>query len=152
MALINALKYSKDLKINCVEFWDMSHGAWNDWRATLKEQGLWGWFLVTCVSRNAFHDPWDECRFFEEMRSSANQYFDMLALTGDDCPLLSTYLSDILNDRGEADIISEPDIARTVRAELKDYIGFQRLGSKVSLNRFFGALKKYRYDVRPGWH
>ena len=96
VALVNALKYSEKLRINIAEFWDMSHGAWNDWRGNLKQHNLWGWFLVSCVAFNALHGPWEECRFFQEMKEAAEQYLHGLDLTDDQCPLLATFIEGIL--------------------------------------------------------
>ena len=36
--------------------------------------------------------------------------------------------------------------------DLASALCFNRLGVKISLNRFFGALRKYQHEVRTNWH
>jgi hypothetical protein len=152
VALVNALLYKKEVKLNLQVMWDFSHGGWNDWRQTLKDTGRWGWFLVSVVAMNALHGPWSECKFFSEMSEASLEYVQSLANSDVDCPLLGMYLEDILAESGEAHRISEPNISQLIAEDLKKFGGFRKMGDRVSLNRFFGAAQKFRKELRHSWH
>lgn len=46
------------LHLNVDEVFDMSHGAWDDEKLSLKDAGLQPWLLLAMVPVNLFDGPW----------------------------------------------------------------------------------------------
>lgn len=117
VSLFHYMAYNPGMRINCQVSWDFSHGTWNDWRGAVKSCGCWGWFLVSLVSFNAFHGPWGEARFFQEMVGASTEYLQMSKHELSEDPLLAAFLPDLLRDTGDEHRIGEEGLSATIMEE-----------------------------------
>ena len=95
VAAMNFLKHYCHL--NVLSFWDPNHGAWNDCKFVLKHVGLWCFVNLMALVFNLQHGPWDENRWFEELKAAAHEVKSHL---GPSTPLFQWLLPRILEDEG----------------------------------------------------
>ncbi|CAK0889119.1 unnamed protein product [Prorocentrum cordatum] len=145
------LSWLRSQQVNIFEAPDVNHGNWNDIRLALQQTGLWPFFLMQITAFNSFHGPWDESRFWHEVREAVSEYCSVSA-TAEGCPIFNYYLEAILRDMGCPERYKEKGIAEEIFGDLADSACFRRKGAKCSLNRFMGGLYKFRYEEKADWH
>lgn len=146
-----ALAFLKQQRLMCCwEVPDFSHGVWRDFQLALRHTGHWSFFLILITTMNIVHGPFEEQMNFADIKESIRSY--MVSADPESCPVFSSYLRQILKDWKMSERIHEADIARTVFELLPERPVFRRRGEKVSLNRFFHAVRKLEEEELPDWH
>ena len=58
----------------CLTIWcDFSHGSNNDVNGTIKDLGLWSFWLLMLVALNVPHGPWDDDVRFAQTREALQE-------------------------------------------------------------------------------
>ena len=95
LAALNFLKHHCGLNLR--SFWDPNHGAWNDCKFVLKQLGLWCFMNLMALVFNLQHGPWDDNRWYEELKNAAHEVKNHL---GPSTALFQWLLPRILEDAG----------------------------------------------------
>ena len=135
IAALNFLQRCK--AVNIEAFWDMSHGVWRDWNLNVKHLGLWGHVLLMTIVLNMPYGPWENARWYEELRGAAKEFFSMDVETD---PLFLSLMPAILRDRGESDRTLGDGVETELAQEVQSDEYLWKKGDKVGLCRFFGYI------------
>jgi hypothetical protein len=106
MAAVHYLMYSKGINIDMTP--DTSHGMWRDVQLSIKRAGHWSLLLLVTACFNIFHGPFEEDRFWHTVKDAVAEYF--LVADPHSCPIFQYYLPLILDDRDEAERLTEEGI------------------------------------------
>jgi hypothetical protein len=126
-------------RMNVEEVFDFSHNAWNDFKGTVKDCGLWDFFLMFLITVNVVHGPWGEDQRYQAVRDGVADCWKHL--TPESCPLFQDYHARILQEHG----LSEELGLQTAAQDLWKKLGctkmsFDKKGYKCNLNRYFHAF------------
>lgn len=135
---VSAINFAKRvLGINIDEFYDPSHGCWNDEKKTMGDVGLKSWLLLMMVAINVMDGPWaNNGRYnesWEALVALAKNVTDPMSL-----PLFVSLLPMMAI---EAKVpLDDPHLAAKVWKALFLNGPLSKKGYKCNLNRFYGFV------------
>lgn len=97
--------------------------------------------MLMNLARNTLYGPFMEGRRMREAREAVMEY---AAVAGPNCPIFSSLIPSMLDDKDEGFRMSERDIASTVWTEFLDAPIWNSSGSKLSVSRFCSMVTRPR--------
>lgn len=138
---------SRAARVNIMYLHDASHRLWNDVLLSLKSVGAWPAVLLLQLCFNMEHGPWDDARWFAQLREGAASYVALASPERDE--LFVGLLPLILADSGDADMVCDKDFTTELFHNLPSCCKIMQ--QKVGMSRWFGIVDAAS-SFLPVWH
>eukprot|EP00971_Amphidinium_carterae_P054426 1072187-Amphidinium_carterae.1 len=129
-----------------ISLWaDPSHCAWNDLKGSLKDVGLFGFWMMQMVVHNVPHGPWNDDARHQQLLEAWQEA--LASGNGDDNALFQRLLPDIQDELKTKVHFDNHDMSKEVWDYICEERPFQRKGCKSNLNRFFSTTHNARESL-----
>lgn len=140
------------MDINMTVITDWSHGAQNDMYDAMKDQHLWGYWIMMLVCYNMEHGPWaDDLRWAQIVDSWAEA---TRSFSPTEMPVFEEHLAMAVHEQGGDQAVmqsAEDGESLEMRMWRLMHSGWRAKGYKTCLIRFFATREKAA-TFGPWWH
>ncbi len=138
------------LKLRQISIPDPFHRLWNDTLSAARKAGFMGAILLTSITHNLAYGPWQNQKWFNELKESAQDYFQTAQHPEQDT-LFQSLLPHILRDRGVLDPSDERGSPEAAWELLRTADFLFTKGPKTATSRWFSWMEAMSY-WSVHWH
>lgn len=139
----NCFFLKRGLRLNVIAIGDFAHKVWNDCKVALGRARMWEIILLSSILFNVNFGPWDGSKWWRTCQEAASEYFGRVGSSK--CKLFLSMLPAIAHERSETHMMTDPQYAEDLWAELQSMEALQWKGPKMALCRWFSWHECYRF-------
>ena len=139
------------LGLNLTAYWGFSHGCQNDWKGTLHDLNLYGFWVLMLVVWNVASGPLQNRTRWQQLQEAWSAMCS--ALSAKTCPLYLDKVDAILHERGGLSSLTSEmgDVETRLWDDLRTSCPYKAGEKKCNLNRFFSSTERAK-EALPQWH